>query len=846
MYFALSLRYLRQRRARALLIIVSIALGVGTLVATRTLSRTLIKAGQQAVNPLAGIADLQISNGSFGVPKELVDELRQAAIPGVATIRPLVVGHVNLADLNNAPALLLGVTLDPTQTSENPWGLEVRLTNPLALIGGKGAFLGRDLAASLPERGHLRVQVDAKEEQLLIAGTIDAHGPAAALGGRVIIMRQPDAAVLLGRMDRISRLDVTLQPGADVEDVRQRMTSVVAGKADVQTPQAAAQGFQDVIAGLELGLSLNGAGALIIGLFLVYNALAVSVTERRHDIGVLRAVGATRGQVAGLFALEAGLLGLAGSAVGVPLGLGLVYVALQPLQDTLRDVFGPLTLQRLDYGPETLLGAAAAGVATALAAALVPALQAAYEQPADAVRRVPLLAGWRTRLLQILLCASTTGIGLLSIALRETLPRRVGTFVGVSLLFLGILLAMPLIAPLVAHLLKPLIRRLFGMEGRLAADNLARSPGRTGLVVAALAAGVALVMQTAGVIRSSQDGVLAWFDESLGSDLFITAHNPVSSGGQGMPMRDTLGKELAALDGVEAALPIRTQQMELDGVNVFLLALDAPGFYTANQKRPWVVGREKYALLFEPGACLVSENFAALRGAVVGTRLTFKGPRGPVELHVVGFLLDYSWNRGSIFMDLEQYRQRFEDRDVDIYDLYLRDDANPETVREQVLRRYGASDSLVVLTRPELRQRIAGMIRRLHSIAYAQELVGALVAGLGVVTALLISILQRRRELGLLRALGATQTQVVRCVLAEALLMGLIGGVVGLVLGLPLTWFVVRVLLFDESGFLLPVQIPWGETSLLFLLTVVMCLLAGLGPALHALRLEITEAIAWE
>src|SRR5262249_22438703 len=162
-----------------------------------------------------------------------------------------------------------------------------------------------------------------------------------------------------------------------------------------------------------------------------------------------------------------------------------------------------------------------------------------------------------------------------------------------------------------------------------------------------------------------------------------------------------------------------------------------------------------------------------------------------------------------------------------------------------VLRQWGAEYALVALTRAELRQRVATTIRRLYAIPAAQGLVVGLVAGLGVVIALLISVLQRRRELGLLRAVGAARAQVLRSLLAEAMLMGLIGAGSGLLLGIPLEWYAVRVILLDEAGFLFPLVIPWVAAAWIIVAAILLATLAGLGPAVHAMHSRIPDAIAY-
>jgi putative ABC transport system permease protein len=153
---------------------------------------------------------------------------------------------------------------------------------------------------------------------------------------------------------------------------------------------------------------------------------------------------------------------------------------------------------------------------------------------------------------------------------------------------------------------------------------------------------------------------------------------------------------------------------------------------------------------------------------------------------------------------------------------------------------------LIVQTRRELQEHILDLIDRLYAIALSQQFVVMFVAALGVVTALLISVLQRRREMGLLRAIGASRNQVVRSVLAEACLMGVIGTIIGLAVGIPLQWYVLRVVILEESGYLFPMHIPWLAGTLIAVAAMSAATLAGLGPALHSVRMRIPEAIAYE
>ena len=172
--------------------------------------------------------------------------------------------------------------------------------------------------------------------------------------------------------------------------------------------------------------------------------------------------------------------------------------------------------------------------------------------------------------------------------------------------------------------------------------------------------------------------------------------------------------------------------------------------------------------------------------------------------------------------------------------------ADTEAVQSEVLDRYGAKESLFVISRPEVNHDVSETLRRVYSLIYAQQSVVGMVALLGVVSALFISVLQRRRELGLLRAVGASRPQILRSVLAEALLMGIVGAVVGFGIGLLLEWYVLDILILDESGFSFPLRVPWVEAGVVSLASILFATLAGLWPAFLATRLKITEAIAYE
>jgi ABC-type lipoprotein release transport system permease subunit len=1012
LFRTLSFRYLKSHWARSGLVVLSIALGVATWVATDALQRALDKSLRQAATPLAG-ADAYVTNGAVdGVAVELAAKLRQ--MQGVAHVEPVVLEPAIVARTETDLAgegkeganrdrkgvgrgrrgvLLVGLS-SPERSAERKRledrGIEVidfdvrKAFLAEKVFGAVPVLVGQQLDEDfLQGKETLVIQARGKVHHLWRVGQVRATGPAATLGGHVVIARWQDAARMLGHPGLVNRLDVTLAPGVDRAETLGRLKRSLADRAKVQSNDERAQRLDDLKRELCTAFKLCGAGALVVGLFLVYNALSVSVSERRHDIGILRSVGATRSQVRMLFLAEALMMGVVGSGVGLPLGLGMAHLALGPVQKALHGIYLPLEGKELEPSFGLLLSAAVAGLATSLLAALVPASRAAAEEPAEAVRRAPPAVSVAYRLLQVASSLALIGVGLflsffrgsltpdmvfrvclgllatgvavlvtlglsgqgsgtrgqpeedpslsldtlsdaryrigsdaasfslhptlipvavviglvlttgggLGLLLRDTLTSAGVLYLAPGLLFLGALLAVPLLAAVVNRgLVQPLARVLLPLPSRLAADNLVRSPGRTGLVVAALTAVVALTVHTAGVIRSNEDAFLAWVDATVKADLYISAGGPVSSTGDTRLLADTVADDLRReLPAGSRLVGLRFRYVEWDpsaegmrnegsppghtggpkeatgtpqpsslnphpshgATTIYMILIDAAAYVRANSPlaEPDPNLETWKALLAAPDGVLVSENFARIHGVRSGDTIRLKGKRGPLPLRVVGTLTDYNWIRGTIFLDRQRHRDDLEGGVVSAWEVYLPAGvrARAEEAREKLQKSaVGSRLALVTLTQREISQGWRDVIRRLYSVPYTQELLVGIVAVLGVMMSLLISVLGRQRELGLLRAVGGTRSQVLHTVLAEAVLIGVVGTFLGLLIGLPLEWYIVRVLLFEETGFLFPVRIPWTEAGVITLLSVLAATLAGLGPALHAMRLRITDAIAYE
>jgi putative ABC transport system permease protein len=876
----LSIGYLAQHPERLVLIIVSIALGVATLVATRCLDESLHQAAKGAINPFATLADLLVANGQTGVPAALADRLKAAELPGLGDVQPLVMGRAVLVDLDDQSVRLLGIQLFPDETADpykalagdNPWGLQYSRTDQVAAVGwellrgAKPVVVGAELAErmkDLPGGTHsFRLRRVAGAEQPVTAlGTVRLQGQAKLLEDEAVFSDVRTAASIIypQRPNYCTQLNLKLAQGADRKQVRNEVAKYLKDHnepAQVQTVEANEEMVSDVTAGLELGFSVGGYLALMVGMFLVYNVLSVTVAERRRDIGVLRSVGATRRQITGLFVGEAAILGLSGSLLGLPLGYGLAWLALRPMHKVLSEVFVKLPDTTISVSVPVMLLALGAGVATTLLASLLPALQAADEQPADAVRRVPQTTRPLYVALQDGAVVALVLAAVAAAALRPYLAARVGSFAPPICLMGAVLLGMRRLYGLVGWAVLPLFRPFLGLEGRLAADNLIRSPGRTGLVIGALAAAGALLLQTAGFTFSTEQALTKWLDDNVAADLFVTAGSGISKAGFSLPMDQAVGDALTPgparmppVEGVEAVVPVRFHYFTYHDQFAYLIAFDSDRLQGEARDRALGGALHDFPRFREPRTCVVSENFAALHHVAVGQHIAIPGRTTPsLDLEVIGSVVDYSYNRGTILVDRGWYAEEFADNQADVFDVYLRPGVDAQQAQDELTKPGGwaSKQAVFVERRAELREAVTRQLQQIYHLAYAQEFVVGVVALIGVATALGISVIQRRRELGLLRAVGASQGQVLRSVAAEAALMGIVGAILGILVGLMLEWYTVKIMVFDEAGCVFPMLIPWEAALILGGGSVLAATLVGLWPAWHATRLRIPEAIAYE
>lgn len=859
---SVSLPRMREHRLRTTLTALGIALGVAVVISVVLVSRSIVDGVTQTMGDLAGKADLQISASTGGFDETLLDKVRE--VPGVYKLTPVMQQIVPLLAANGRRErlLLLGVDLlgndDAYFRSYGSRELDDIRRDSLGFLNStSNLILGRDLANRLGLRLHDKVSVSTGTglETFEIWGFIEAPALGRAFGGAVGVMYYPAMQVAFERGRNIDRIDLAVQPGSDPERVAQALEAMLGDGMTVERPATRGDRVSKLLTAVRTALSMACLIAVLAGAFLVFSTISISIVQRKRELGVLRALGTTRRQLTRLLSFEGLLLGLVGAAIGVLLGLGLAQGMLRLTSRAVDGVYVQQSVREVHLDPLLVLLGFSLGLSAAVVAAWLAARRASQLRPIEALSSsigvTPTARQLGSRLdrldaITLGLCAASAGlIALPPIATAAgVLP--LGPLAGAIVLMLAGRAAMPRVVLLLQRVLEP-VRGQFGAEARLASDNLPRDLSRTASTASGLMASAALTVSTATFIVSFVASMNTWSSQTVPGDLFVTSGSAVGGlSARNNPMADSLRAELLAIPGVQRIRRTRFADTSFQQSPVKLFSTDVSEFVKRSRFSPIEGDRDQIARDMLAGHAVVSENFSRLYGVHRNDTITLGAKNGARRFHVAGVVLDYTSDRGAILLDRATYVSGWNDSRVDTYELHLTPGADPERVRNLINERLSASHDLFVLTNREFRGEILRAIDGIFSLMRVLELVTLLVAALGMVTAVLANVLDRFREIGVLRALGMLRTQVRRLVVIESTFVGAIGAFAGIVIGVALGYVLLRRIATVQMGWYLPWELPVVAIGELVAIALPISALAGLYPAREAARLQVRDALDYE
>ncbi len=839
-------RALAARRARTLLTVVGIALGVGVLVAALGVDAGLDASIDRTVASMVGRADLRVTAfEESGLTAETLHEL--GGVQGIAVIAPAIERKTFLASqagrpVETAPVTILGI--DPA-TEPRVRDMPLARGVPLTGAGDPSALVTESLARTdgLDVGDTLDILGSGAPVKVTITGVLAGGGPELGSSGRTVVLPIRTAMLLNVAdgeptptvVDHATRVDVVLAAGAPVDQVASAIGAALTVQPYVLSrPQDIAASLRASTLDVRSTMALLAAITLFAAAILILNTMAMTVAERIRELGLLRAAGASRVQITRVVVTQALVLGAAGSLLGLVIGVLLAFLAAAWLRAT-----GQLSIDGPVISAWSLFAGIAAGVGITLTAAVEPARRAAGVSPVAVlrVRADPAqLVRSHTRWLVVVVAV----IGAIAVLLMPggatnlIMPLRAIAIYG--LLLIAVLLT-PVMLPPLARLVGLPFAALLRLEERLARAALRRDPGRTTLTVGALVVGLAMVVALSSVAATARVSATAWLADVVPGDEILTAIAPAPVGAGG------IDGQLSTIDGVQLATPLASFALAYAGTRLDAVAISGADFL-ADGRLQFIAGDRATALTaLDAGGAVILPTAQALRlGVAVGDTMAVATAQGLVNLKVAGLVArSFPGRTGdAVLVGWSDATGKFGVVGADAFAVRYapgrQADAQPQV--DALARQLALTASPI----SAVAGAVGDALDRLFGLLDLLALVAVVIAAFGIVNTLSMNTLERVREIGMLRAAGMSRSQVWRSVLVEAGILGAIAGIVGSVVGV-----LIGLALGGGAGSPgILAAIPWATVGLAIALGVALAMLAAAQPARMAARVPIVVAVRGE
>jgi putative ABC transport system permease protein len=863
------LRPLVTEKVRTITTILGVSLGIAVVIAIQLTNASSIRGFETALETVAGKTAIEIHGAGTGVDETVIPQLgwlREYGVisPVIESNAALVVGDPRQLSRRQMEAVkvlgidilrdqpfrdynLLEIEQDNGRTGEQANGTrEFNTQQFLAILTSPQTVVITEKLASrrhYPLGAEMRLMIGDRVLPFTVRGILKNEGPARVLDGNFILMDIAAAQFAFDRLGRVDRVDVLLPEGADVRQSLDAIAGRLPPGLSAERPSRRSDQVETMLAAFHTNLTALSWIALIVGLFLVYNTVTISVVARRQEIGTLRALGLSRQKVLLLFLGEATALAVIGIAIGLGLARLLADAAVTLTSSTVSTLYIAAVSAPPDMNITHLWTAIAIGLPLSLIAAAIPAIEASQVPPTAAMRGHDTLE-MRVRFKPAALIVAVIFL-VLAYALAQLPPvgrRPVFGYMSSFAMVIGGAFLVPAIMYVLAKIGRAFLRGTLGVEGLLAHANLVSAIPRLSISVAALSVSLSMMVAIAVMIGSFRDTVVYWVGQTLKADLFI-----------GPGIRPTVGSEQTVSQDVIDTLARHPQVAALDQFrNVDLifegnLAVLGAGSYDVVLNEGSLLfkspdnAREEMRRAIGQDAAIVSEPFAMRYHKQAGDTIDIPTPQGVHPFRIAAIYYDYASDRGVVILDRGTFRKYFGDLPPTGVAAYLTPGADPEQVRAEMLDMIDEGHRAFIFSNRTLREEILVVFDSTFAITYALEVIAIVVAMLGVAGTLLTLVLERRRELSLLRLTGADRRQVRRMVIIEAALIGAVSQGIGLAVGLGLSMVLIYVINVQSFGWTIQFHLPLAFLLQATIAVVIATSVAGIYPARRAAQLVLSH-----
>jgi len=831
LFYRLIVRPLRRERLRTTLTVLAVALGVAAVLAIELAGQAAAGSFQSSLETLTGSSNLEVS-ASGGIPAEVFARL--AALPYPLKLHARIEDYGVLDGAVRRAVPIIGIDL----ISEGAIGKSVREGETRAFSDPEindAVWLSSDLGYKIGDR--VRLLINDTASNFTVRGVLNDQA------GDVVLMDLAPATRLLRRAGRLDRILIEAPPSRSIGDWETLLRRSLPPGVSISRQGAQTQENRRMLDSFRWNLRVLSYVSLAVGAFLIYNTISVSIVRRRFEIGILRALGTSRAGILSGILAKACCFGLLGGMVGIILGRVMSEGALKLVASTVASLYFSSQPAPIALTWQIALLGIAIGVGISLISALAPAWEASRVAPVEAMAR-----GRREHEIRVHRWKFAAAAGILAgiawIATRQgpVHGKPVYGYLSALLSIAACALTIPVLVSSLSTITARFARRIFGVEALLATRSLAGSLRRTSVLVGALSTAIAVLTAIGIMVGSFRETVVLWMDDILQADLFLSPAVPVGAD-RHPTMSADIPIQLARLPQVDAIDQLRTYEIRYEGLPATIGGVDA----RVRQRRissflSGAPAERVFHQLIGHEAVIVSEPFANKHRVRPGDILKL-GLGGKVgTFRVLDVYYDYSSESGVILMDRGTLFEYLPNNAPSNIAVYLKPGVSVEQ-GQRAVEVVIAGRRIAVTRNRTLRDQAIQVFDRTFAITYVLEALAVFVAVTGVGGALLALVIDRRREFGLLRFLGAADRQIRSIILFEAGLLGILANLAGVTLGLILSQLLIYVI--NKQSFGWTIQFHWPVLVLLSALSIVYAatLLSALYPARIATRLVPIEVI---
>lgn len=833
----LALAYFRRRKLRASLTTLSVVVAIAALMALQGLNNSIDYATEELTGSLGGKAQLEVKAPQGGISDSIL-----GLVQGTAGVQSAVPFVQNSAQVQELPGFItmMGIVSEDDEKIRSyrimqghmPASDRREIVVPKELLSGIQGQLGDTL----------HIQTMQGMQDFTLVGILEDSGVARTNGGAVVFMSMSTAQKAFGLEGKLSYISVVLENPDTILAVQKALQESLGNSVEVLTPLARNGNTNKMLVFTKSLNNVYGFMGLFLALYVMYNSLRVAVSEQRRQLGILRALGWQQGEIRKLIVVQALLIGVIGSSLGLLLGTYLAQGLLSTVSNTFSEVFKisipSIRFTALDYTIIWLIG-----VLSCLVSAWLPAWKAANIAPIKAINRQYsktelVYARWRVVVGAILTLVSWLFLiygNNISLLFQAALT---GIVIGAAIL-------MPPFLIIVLQKLEPVAETIFGLTGRLGTSSFRRTPRRAVATGMPILLGLAVAFGFLGILASVNQTMVNYVNALVSPDIVISQGIQTASSNQvGLP--EALLERIRRVEGVRGVAGSRSTGFQWHGNPIDLQLYDVSDWRQLSNPPVLEPGKdEALDALEREGQIWISQSLALKYGLHIGQKLAIPTPAGTIQFPIVAITRDFYSYNGSVYMNRQDYIRYWGDHSIDYFWLALEPGVTPELVRDLLAVNLKGDFQVKVALGSDYRDSVIKLTSSLTDIFNLVILVIMLVAAVGTANSMLISVLERVRETSTLRSVGLTRGQIRSMFMIEIASLF----IAAILLAIPVAAGIQTAgIIFDKNvnGWVLDVSIPWAKN---IGVAIVMALVVGLSamyPAWLASKIDPVKALRSE